>query len=107
MFTGEPEGAGHEMSDDSVSDLRQELEKENLRRELWRARLNRWGEAAGWGTSKMLGLFGLGGGGLEWLDPSLLPLSLSDPQAVFGVGLALMVGKKALDLIPRAPDGSK
>jgi hypothetical protein len=55
----------------------------------------------GFFTSKILGLLGLVGGGLEILDPNLLPIVLTNPYWVAGAGLALLTGKNVINLIAR------
>jgi hypothetical protein len=55
-------------------------------------------------VSKTLGLGGLGLGGLELLDPSIIPLSFSHPTWVAGAGVALLTGKSVLSLIAKVND---
>ena len=60
-----------------------------------------WNDYIGFGVSKVLGLGGLIVGGLEYLDPNILPIVLSKPLWVAGAGLALLTGKSVLSLIAK------
>jgi hypothetical protein len=40
-------------------------------------------------------------GGLEALDPAILPINLTKPEVVAGIGLALLTGKGIVTLIAK------
>jgi hypothetical protein len=58
-------------------------------------------EYIGFGVSKVIGTLGLVVGGIEWLDPDILPVILKNPEIVAGVGLALLTGKSIITLIAK------
>jgi len=61
-----------------------------------------WNDYIGFITSRILGLSGLIVGGLETLDPNILPITLKNPERIAAIGLALLAGKNILTLIIKA-----
>src|SRR5581483_4391818 len=82
-----------------VDSVRYQLEIERIKRRERIAALNDYVEFF---VSKALGVGGLIIGGLEWLDPNLLPLVLTHPGLIAGGGLALLTGKSILALLAKA-----
>jgi hypothetical protein len=64
-----------------------------------KSQLAKWNDYISFFTSKALGLGGLTVGGLDILAPHLLPITVSQPVWVAGVGLALLTGKNVIKLI--------
>lgn len=60
-----------------------------------------WNDYISFVVSKVLGAVGLIVGGLEALDPTLLPINLHKPEIIAGVGLALLTGKSIITLIAK------
>lgn len=58
-----------------------------------------WNDYLGFAVSKILGTGGLLIGGLEVLDPNILPVVLKSPEMIAGVSLALLTGKNIVSLI--------
>jgi hypothetical protein len=66
-----------------------------------KGRIAAWNDYISFGVSKFLGFAGLVVGGLEALDPAVLPITLKNPELVAGIGLALLTGKSILTLIAK------
>lgn len=75
--------------------------KEQIRAIERHGRIAGWNDYLGFVVSKLLGVTGLVLGGLEALDPSILPITLKNPELVAGIGLALLTGKSVLTLIAK------
>jgi hypothetical protein len=60
-----------------------------------------WNDYIGFGVSKTLGVIGLFVGGLEYLDPTILPIMLNNPGWVAGAGLALLTGRSLMSLLTK------
>jgi hypothetical protein len=58
----------------------------------------------GFAVSKTFGLTALIIGSLETFAPDFLPIVLNNPQTLMGIGLALLIGKKALNPIAKFVD---
>ena len=58
----------------------------------------------GFTCSKAVGFGAAALGGLETLLPNFLNLTIDHPEALLGVGLAVLVGKKAVDLASKVLD---
>jgi hypothetical protein len=88
-------------SEITKKDVASAKHKEQIRTIERQGRIASWNEYIGFGVSKVLGLGGLTIGGLETLDPNILPIVLSNPEIVAGVGLALLTGKSIISLITK------
>ncbi|HLM56252.1 MAG TPA: hypothetical protein VK422_09065 [Pyrinomonadaceae bacterium] len=75
--------------------------KEQIRALERQNKIAAWNDYIGFGVSKLLGTAGLLIGGLEALDPALLPINLIKPEVIAGVGLALLTGKSIVTLIAK------
>lgn len=82
-----------------VVSVRNQMEIERIKR---RARISAWSDYIEFIVSKTVGLGGLVIGGLEWLDPALLPIVIQRPALIAGGGLALLIGKSILSLLSKA-----
>ncbi|MFL5381047.1 MAG: hypothetical protein ACJ8GN_00850 [Longimicrobiaceae bacterium] len=87
------------------NDLEDAKREEQIKKIKRQGKLAAANEYISFAVSKMLGVGGLGLGGLELLDPSITPLSLSHPTWVAGAGVALLTGKTVLSLIAKV-DGA-
>lgn len=83
------------------SDVESVKYQEQIRSLERHGRLVAWNDYIGFVVSKLLGLSGLVIGGLEILDPNLLPINLENPKIVAGIGLALLTGKSIVSLIAK------
>ncbi len=61
-----------------------------------RAKIDAWNEYIEFATAKLLGVAALIVGGLEYMDPSILPIALKRPDIVAGVGAGLLLGRKGI-----------
>lgn len=87
-----------EAADLQLQLIKKEKEIAKEKRELALENRSRTDDFLSWGLSKTTGVGALFIGGIEFLDPNLLPLVLTNPLALAGGGLGLLVGK---DLISR------
>jgi hypothetical protein len=81
-----------------IAVIRGKTELAKAKGELRKERIRALEDWTGFVASKALGLTLAAVGGSELLDPNLLPVVLPNPAAVAGAGIALLVGKKAIDL---------
>ncbi len=58
------------------------------------AKIDNWNEYFGFVAAKLFGLAGLIVGGLEYLEPHILPFDLKRPDVIAGFGAALLFGRK-------------
>ena len=78
-----------------LSAAKQKLALDRVRQ----ARINSW---IGFGVSKLSGVAGVVAGGLDILDPSVLPHALQQmhhPQAILGASVALLCGNATTSLL--------
>jgi hypothetical protein len=71
------------------------------------ANIAAWNDYIDLVVSKTLGLGGLVVGGLEYLSPDTLPVTLPNPAWVAGAGLALLTGKRLITLIAKLEKGKR
>lgn len=83
---------------DDVENAKREREIRKIKRSIVVDDINAYTEVV---VSKGLGIFGLGVGGLEWIDPSLLDIALQRPEWFAGVGAALLAGKSVLKAVAK------
>lgn len=67
-----------------------------------RARIEAWSDYLEFFVAKTIGVIGIVVGGLEYLAPEILPITLTDPKAILGSGLALVLGRGVLTLLAKA-----
>jgi hypothetical protein len=60
------------------------------------AKIDAWNDYIEFAAAKSLGLAGLIVGGLEYLEPHLLPIVLKRPDVIAGLGVGLLFGKKGV-----------
>ena len=75
--------------------------KEQIRSIERKGRIAAWNDYIGFVISKLVGLGGLMAGGVEALDPNILPFVLPKPEIIAGIGLALLTGKSIITLIAK------
>ena len=75
------------------------------RKLLRRSRITTWNEYISFGVCKAIGLAGLTLGGLEYLDPNFLSITLNNPGLIAGAGLALLTGKNIVALFAKLEKG--
>ena len=102
--SGEQLTTTHESVMRALNDM---LRAAQQRRELRKERLQAIEDYIGFATSKVTGFGLLGVGAIETLDPSLLPLVIQQPTVVFGIGLGLLVGKKAVDIAAKVLEATR
>ena len=83
------------------SDIANAKNKEQIRAIERKGNIKAANDWIGFGVSKATGLGSVVVGGLEWVDPNILPIALERPEIVVGVGLALLAGKGIIDLIAK------
>jgi hypothetical protein len=87
---------------------KQELDAAKRDRELRKqqrlARLDDWNAYSEFAVSKILGAGGLFIGGLEVIDPNLLPLVLKHPEWYAAGGIALLTGRSVLRIVAKIPE---
>ncbi len=93
------------MSDDEA--LRKKYETNELKGKVRAQALRKWEDYLGFAASKITGVGALISGGLEFVDPNILPIIMAEPTTAIGVGLGLLVGRKAVDVASRALDAIK
>ena|SRR6266545_792154 len=71
-----------------------------------RGNIAAWNDYVGFAVSKLVGVSGFVIGGLEYLDPNLLPITLKSPGWIAGAGLAMLTGKSLVSLIAKL-EGTK
>ena len=69
-----------------------------------RAKLAAWNDYISFATSKLTGLAGVVCGGLDLLNPTLIP-HIPHPDLVLGSGLALLTGKSMMNLLSKVVKG--
>jgi hypothetical protein len=75
--------------------------KEQIHRIQREGKIAVWNDYIGFTISKLLGIGALIIGGIESLDPNILSITLKNPEAVAGLGLALLTGKSVISLIAK------
>lgn len=71
------------------------------------ANIAAWNDYIDLVVSKVLGLAGFVVGGLEYLNPEVLPVTLPNPAWIAGAGLALLTGKKLITFVSRLERGKR
>jgi len=86
----------------SIPEIEEKIKGEELVRQ---SRIKKYEEWIGFGASKITGLSFLATGTLETYLPEFLPIVIENSPEVAGVGLALLMGKNAIDFIGNLFDG--
>jgi hypothetical protein len=70
-------------------------------------RLTALGDYIGFAAAKLTGIMAVVIGGLASLDPAMLPIPAHNPERLLGIGTALLVGPKTVNLLAKVLNALK
>lgn len=92
------------MPNTAIAEAKDAAQVSSIRR---KARLAAWEDYAGFVVAKSAGLGALIFGGIEILDPNLLPHLPVNAETLIGGGLALLAGNKVVTLLAKITNAFK
>jgi hypothetical protein len=81
------------------TELQKAKEREQILRIERRGRIEAWNEYVGFAVSKVAGATALVVGSIQYAQPTLLALHVTSPGPLAGVGLALLIGPRMVNVL--------
>lgn len=88
-----------EIEEENLRVLEVRIQQATLQRKLRTAKMKAFSDYVALGATTSAGLFSFGLGFLEIVTPEILPIVLVNPGAVLGLGTALILGDKAINVL--------